>query len=200
MLTPHLTSRLRHESPLLARRHGCRAGSRRSCRARTVTLLDVSAMLLTLGACDVHSCEALELDERAHWVVDACGLGPREAPSGRDCAAAVVAIWATETAATLTPYPPARGTGCGPGQVIPRRRWGNSRLGYGPTPTCDRLRVPRVGLRWLVKVLRAKSIRWRWSRPRSVFRAYNASSNAERYARAAHQRLRHLLKLPALGR
>lgn len=155
-------------------------------------IVEVSALLVAAGACDVRPCDALDLDERAAWVISACGDGPREAPAGIDCAAATVAVWATETAGTLSVYPPARGFGCGPGQVIPRRRWGNTRLGYGPTPTCERLRVPRVGIRWLVKVLRGKAIRWGWERPLAVFLAYNASGGARRYARAAWGRLRRL--------
>jgi hypothetical protein len=151
-------------------------------------------MMILAGACDVLPCSALEIDERAHLIVEACGFGPREQPAGRDCHAAMVAVWATETAKTLNIYPDARGNGCGPVQVIPLARWGNTRRGRGPTPPCDGLRVPRVGLAWGVRVLRAKAIRLGWSAHRAVFRAYNGSQYRDRYARTADRIYRRLVK------
>jgi len=149
----------------------------------------VAAMLVDADAGRHHLAD--ELDDMAQMLVEACGEGPREDPHGRECWAAMVAIWRVETGRTFRLYPAARGTGCGPGQVIPRRRFGNSRLGLWATPPCDGLRVPRVGLHWAVLVLRAKALRIRSWRAR--FRAYNGSHLKDRYAATALRTFRKVL-------
>ena len=151
-------------------------------------ILIASVILVNQGACEVRSCDWFDIDHRASLVIDACGHGPREQPRDSECYRALSAVWGTETGGTWSLYPPYNRTGCGPGQVIPYPRWGNTRLGHGPTPTCTELRVPRTGLHWAVKVLRAKVIKHGWRRPARVFRAYNGSKIAQRYQRAAMRR------------
>jgi len=150
-------------------------------------ILLATTILLNQGACDITSCDWFDIDHRAHLLVQACGEGPRERPRDADCIRAMSAIWGTETAGTWSVFPPYNGTGCGPAQVVPHPLWGNTRLGRGPTPSCSELRVPRVGLRWGVKVLRAKAIKFGW-RPARVFEAYNGSDRREAYALAALRR------------
>lgn len=128
-----------------------------------------------------------DLDHRALLLVTACTApGPRAAPTGAECIAALSAIWATETAGTWSIYPPHNGTGCGPLQVVPVSRWGNNRTGRFPLPTCAELRVPSTGIAWGLRVLRAKAHRFTSWRAR--FRAYNGSSNADNYAASALRR------------
>ena len=145
-----------------------------------MTIISIASMLVASGFCDVRPCVSHDVDESAHMVREACGDGPRSEPSGYECAAAVAAVWYLEARFRLYPRH-RRGDGCGPGQQLPGR-WGNSRVGYGMTPTCDRLRVPAVGLAWAIKSLRAKAPRVRGME--ALLRAYNGHPrHRDRYGR-----------------
>ena len=127
-----------------------------------------------------------ELDEIALMITEACGMGPRAAPVGLECAAAAIAVWEGESRYALYPrHTP--GDGWGVGQVLVRERWGNYVLGYYPTPTSVEMQyTPRVGFHWLVKAFRAKRRKVRLMR--SAFRSYNGHPTyRERYADRAHR-------------
>ncbi len=153
-----------------------------------MTVLLISSMLLDAGAVKFDSGD---LEGLSLHIQKACQTGPRRPPQGRDCYAAVIAVWSTETRRNFTLYPPNNGTGLGPMQIIPRARWGNSRLGYWSTPPPEVLRwhLP-TNFAWGVLVLRAKRMKVR--RWRSMFRDYNGSSRRESYADKALRTFRRL--------
>ena len=124
-------------------------------------ILFAAGLLMQLGVCELRPCDASDVDERAVALVEAAIL------------------WRLES--RLAWYPPARGTGCGPLQVIPTRLH-NSRIGWTTTPPCAGLRDPLLGLRWGVVVLRLKA---RWGSWRARARAYNGSRLRDAYARRA---------------
>jgi len=142
-------------------------------------ILFAAGLLMQLGVCELRPCDASDVDERALALVEACAVGPHEKPAGRRCLVEAAILWRLES--RLAWYPPARGTGCGPLQVIPTRLH-NSRIGWTTTPPCAGLRDPLLGLRWGVVVLRLKA---RWGSWRARARAYNGSRLRDAYARRA---------------
>ena len=121
-------------------------------------MLSAAAVLLALpwapGSADEVDEWALALQEVCAW-----GQGPTEAPAGEDCVAeAAVLLWLESR---LSLYPPARGHGCGPLQVL-ATTLSNSRLGRVSTPPCAQLRVLQEGVAWGVYVLRLKARYGSW--------------------------------------
>jgi len=142
-------------------------------------MLAAAAILLQLGACEIQACTAHDLDERAHALIQACGDGPTEKPAGVRCIVEAAILWRLES--RFSWYPPARGTGLGPLQVLATRLH-NARIGYVSTPPAAALREPLKGLRWGVYLLRLKARYGSW---RSRARAYNGSHLRDRYAARA---------------
>ena len=147
-------------------------------------VIKIVQLLMAANILNYQPYLADELDEAALMIYEACADGPREEPVGLECAAATVAVWYNESRYSMYPrHTP--GDGWGVGQVLVRERWGNHRLGYGPTPpSVDMQYNPRIGFHWIVKSFRAKRMKVRTMR--SAFRSYNGHpAYKERYATKA---------------
>src|SRR3990167_9732251 len=135
-------------------------------------MIQAAAVLLALpwapGSAD-------EVDEASLALIEACGVGPAETPSGDDCVAEAAVLWWLES--WLSVCPPAGGHGCGPMQVL-STTLGNSRIGRVSTPTCAQLRVLQEGIAWGVYVLRLKARYGSWYHRA---RAYNGSPRRDAY-------------------
>ena len=155
-----------------------------------MNVFSAALSLVTAGFCDSQPCDAHTVDEAAWLVVAACASpdppARQHAPNGARCVQEVAVLWHLESRFRL--YPTDTDRDCGPLQVL-AGEYGNRDVGWGMTPTRERLRMPRVGLAWGVLMLRAKQRFKTWRR--RAF-AYNGSKRAASYAEKAVKRLRVL--------
>lgn len=146
------------------------------------SLLEAAGILLALGACEHVACSAEEVDEKAAWIVAACGEGWPSELTGERCVRLAAVVWALEGGQQFLEYPSGRwrGSGRGPMQLT-AKCFHNSRIGRVCLPPHELLGGP-AAIRHGVWLLRVKAVGARTDR--ALFRRWNGGGSRSYAERA----------------